>query len=261
MNKLIKQKLTKLFKYFGFSFHLERKDYMLNNYIVELSDDEIEIIRYVYNKRLTMGTIPRLINTIKSCNYVVKNQIPGDFIECGVWRGGHGILAQKTFKYLGSDKKVIMYDTFEGMTEPTDYDFATGSIESAKKKFFQNQKETHNEWCYASLEDVKTNCLNANLTLDKFSFVKGDICQTLKSNKNIPDTISVLRLDTDFYDSTKSELEVLYPKLSDRGVLIIDDYGRWQGSRKAVDEFFVSKKNKPLFNIIDKSCRSSIKWG
>lgn len=68
---------------------------MLKNYIVELNEIEIDLIKYVYENRLTMGTIPRLINTLKSCNYVVSNKIPGDFLECGVWRGGHGILAKK----------------------------------------------------------------------------------------------------------------------------------------------------------------------
>lgn len=153
-----------------------------------------------------------------------------------------------------------MFDTFEGMTEPSSLDIANETEVSAKIKFVDNQKTTHNEWCYASLEDVKKNCVNANLNLETISFIKGDVCQTLKSEINLPNAISVLRLDTDFYNSTKTELDVLYPKLSDRGVLIVDDYGRWKGSRKAVDEYFSVKKNKPLFNVVDKSCRSSIKF-
>lgn len=97
------------------------------------------------------------------------------------------------------------------------------------------------------------------MNLSSFNFVKGDICETLKQNNDIPPEISVLRLDTDFYESTKVELEVLYPRLSNSGVLIIDDYGHWEGSRKAVDEYFLSKNFKPLFHIVDQSCRSSIK--
>ncbi len=259
MTKYILKSLAKLFKHFGYTLHVERKDYMLNNYIAELNTQETALIRYIYDNKLTMGPIPRLINTVKSCCYVVRNNIPGDFVECGVWRGGHAILAKKVFEYLGSDKKVWMFDTFEGMTKPTKIDKTINNGILAEKKFLQSQKENYNEWCYASLEDVKQNCLNANLNLDSLKFVKGDICHTLKLTENIPEKISVLRLDTDFYDSTKIELEVFYPKLCDNGVIIIDDYGRWEGSRKAVEEYFNSKKNKPLFNIIDKSCRSGIK--
>jgi hypothetical protein len=68
-----------------------------------------------------------------------------------------------------------------------------------------------------------------------------------------------LRLDTDWYKSTKTELEWLYPTLSNSGVLIIDDYGHWQGSRKAVDEYFANSEYKPLFNVVDYTGRSAIK--
>ena len=95
--------------------------------------------------------------------------------------------------------------------------------------------------------------------IESFSFVKGDVCETLKTPKNIPDQISVLRLDTDWYESTKAELEILYPKLSNKGVLIIDDYGHWEGAKKAVDEYFSSQQYKPLFNIIERTGRSAIK--
>lgn len=251
--------LNKLFRKFGYSFHLEPQDYMLRNYIVELDNTEIDIIKYVYDNKLTMSTIPKLINTLKSCYHVVQNNIPGDFVECGVWRGGNGILANKIFDFLGSDKKVWMFDTFEGMTKPTRFDKVSGSKILAEKKFSINQKDTHNEWCYASLEDVKNNCTKSGLKLNSFNFIKGDICETLKQKVNVPPKISLLRLDTDFYESTKVELEVLYPKLSNSGVLIIDDYGRWEGSRKAVDEYFLSKNFKPLFHIVDQSCRSSTK--
>ena len=141
MSRLIKKSITKLFKYLGYSFHLKRKDYMLDNYIVELDNSEIELIKYVYDKRLTMVTIPRLINTVKSCCYVVNNKIPGDFIECGVWRGGNGILAKKIFEYMGSNKNVWMFDTFAGMTKPINIDVAGKTKTSAEEKFLQGQKE------------------------------------------------------------------------------------------------------------------------
>ena len=105
----------------------------------------------------------------------------------------------------------------------------------------------------------RKNCSDAGLDINSFKFIKGDVCETLKTNKNIPAEISVLRLDTDWYESTKAELEILYPRLSDRGVLIIDDYGHWEGAKKAVDEYFSSQEYKPLFNVIDRTGRSAIK--
>ncbi len=109
------------------------------------------------------------------------------------------------------------------------------------------------------MENVKNNCEKSNLDIKSFHFIKGDVCETLKDTKNIPKEIAILRLDTDWYESTKVELEVLYPKLSHKGVLIIDDYGHWEGARKAVDEYFSSASYKPLFNVTDYTGRSAIK--
>ena len=155
-------------------------------------------------------TSPQINPTLKSCQYVIENNIPGDFVECGVWRGGNGILAKKVFEYLGSNKSVWMFDTFQGMTAPTSIDIAAKTKLSAESHFLESQKATHNEWCFASLEDVKKNCSDTGLDINSFKFIKGDVCKTLKTPKNIPAEISVLRLDTDWYESTKTELEMLY---------------------------------------------------
>lgn len=226
---------------------------------IELAEPDVDLIKDIIDKKYTMTSPQRLINTLKSCQYVVENNIAGDFVECGVWRGGNGILAKKVFEYLGSDKNVWMFDTFQGMTAPTSVDVAAKTQLSAESYFLESQKKTHNDWCFASLKDVQKNCSDAGLDVNSFKFIKGDVCETLKVSKNIPTEISVLRLDTDWYESTKTELEILYPRLSDQGVLIIDDYGHWEGARKAVDEYFSSQKYKPLFNVIDRTGRSGIK--
>ena len=186
---------------------------LLKTSVVELDGKDIELINYVLDKKYSMASTQRLVNTIKSCRYVVENNIPGDFVECGVWRGGNGILAKKDFEQLGSNKNVWMYDTFEGMTEPTSVDVEAINQLSAQDKFLKSQTATHNEWCYSSLEDVQKNCCDAGLEIESFSFVKGDVCETLRTPKNIPDQISDLRLDTDWDESSKAELEILFPKL------------------------------------------------
>lgn len=232
----------------------------LKDIATELEKFDINLINQIIDKKYTMTSVHRLINTLKSCYYVVENDIPGDFVECGVWRGGNAILAKKIFEHLNSDKKVWMFDTFEGMTAPTNVDIEAINQISAKNKFDESQTNTHNEWCYASLEDVQKNCSNSGIDIAALKFIKGDVCDTLKKPDNVPDHISVLRLDTDWYESTRAELEVLYPKLSNGGVLIIDDYGHWEGARKAVDEYFSLQKYKPLFNVIDRTGRSALKF-
>jgi hypothetical protein len=112
------------------------------------------------------------------------------------------------------------------------------------------------DWCYSSHDEVIKN-ISENTKIDNIFLIKGNVEQTLLEEKNLPEKISILRLDTDWYASTKIELEVLYNKLVKGGILIIDDYGHWQGARKAVDEYF---KNKNIWlHYVDYTCRYIIK--
>ena len=230
---------------------------------VELTDEEMDMVNSItdgkYGK-LTMVSKQRLVATLKSCKYVVENVIPGDFVECGVWRGGNSILAKKVFEHLGSDKRVVMFDNFTGMTEPTEFDIEVKTRQQAKQMYRYSQQGRQNaQRHHPSLEDVKNNCLNAGVDISGMHFVKGDVCHTLDIAENLPSRISVLRLDTDWYESTKKELNILYPIVSRGGVLLIDDYGFWEGSRKAVDEYFAEAERKPLLNVTDCSGRAAIK--
>lgn len=257
MKKALKRSIHKLVNQFGYSTQRARDEY--DDFAVELDDFDVDLIKYVLDRGYTMTSVARLVNTLKSCRYVVDNKIPGDFVECGVWRGGNSILAKLLFEELGSDKSVWMFDTFEGMTFPNQYDVEAQTKVHARKEFEDSQKSTHNDWCYASIDDVKNNCISSNVNLDGLNFIKGDVSETLSIKENLPTQISILRLDTDWYESTKSELKVLYPILNVGGVLIIDDYGHWEGARKAVDEYFSVCRYKPLFNVIDYTGRSAIK--
>ena len=257
MKKKLIRCIVSFIRSLGYSIHPINSKY--HNIATELDDSDIDLIKYVLDSGYTMVSVPRLVNTLKSCRYVVENNIPGDFVECGVWRGGNGILAKKLFKELDSQRCVWMYDTFEGMTAPTEFDTKVKTKVHAAQKYHNSQLETHNEWCYASLDDVQNNCTKSGLKVEGFRFIKGDVSKTLLEKQNLPNEISILRLDTDWYESTKAELEILYPLLNVSGVLIIDDYGSWEGQRKAVDEYFSVMDYKPLFNVIDFSGRSAIK--
>jgi O-methyltransferase len=224
---------------------------------VEMSEADKAVFRYVRDNRLSTSSDERLFATIMACRYVVEHKIEGDFVECGVWRGGNSILAAGVFKSMTSEKSAWLFDTFAGMTQPTSFDINyLGEI--ADGKYRNTLRDDHSDWCYCPIEEVRANFMNAGLLGERVKFVKGDVAETLAQTDKLPGSIAVLRLDTDWYESTKAELDALYPKLSHGGVLIIDDYGHWGGARKAVDEYF-SGVARPFLQYIDHTARIGVK--
>lgn len=209
-------------------------------------------------KKYTMTNWVRMYSLYKSVKYIVSNGIQGDFIECGVWRGGSALIMVKTLERLGVfDRTVFLFDTFKGMSKPVKGVDISLSGGSAIEKWDILQGEGYNNWCYASLEDVKNNFKQVNYPENKIKFIEGDVLETIPET-NI-DKIALLRLDTDWYESTKIELEYLFPKLQEKGVLILDDFGDWLGAQKATVEYF-EKINCELFlHRIDPGARIAIK--
>lgn len=174
----------------------------------------------------------------------VLGRIAGDFVECGVWRGGHCMLAALKMLQANDLRDIWLFDTFEGMSEPTDADYR-GKGQAMRDWEASKHPVSGSTWCRAELWDVKSAMESTGYPMDRVTFVKGKVEDTLKSDP-LPERIAVLRLDTDWYESTKAELEVLYPRLQSGGVLILDDYNYWRGCRKAVDEYFAgAMKFKP----------------
>ncbi len=204
----------------------------------------------------SMTPTSRMWALIQSVIYVNQNNISGDFVECGVWKGGNLILLSATQERLGTSRTIYGFDTFTGMVEPkkVDVDFRGESTRElmAKTPKIEGENNIH---AFASLDLVNKNLTENNSK--NIKLVKGDVVETLLNSENLPKQISILRLDTDWYESTKIELEVLYPLLQPGGVLIIDDYGHYEGARKAVDEYF--EDEKPWMHYIDYSCRLIIK--
>jgi O-methyltransferase len=206
----------------------------------------------------TMTSLERILTAIRATAYISENHIPGDIVECGVWRGGSTMAIARTLVELEDVSRCLyLYDTFEGMTEPTpsDTDFrgreAAALLSTAQQL---SQKTESVIWAYASIEDVRANVAKTKYPAEKTVFVKGPVEKTIPGT--IPEEIALLRLDTDWYESTHHELIHLYPRLSQGGILIVDDYGHWQGSRKAVDEFFGGRL---FLNRIDYTGRLGIK--
>lgn len=231
----------------------------VQNIPIELTKDEQELFHFVKENDLSMTSNERLFATIMACKYVIERDIPGDFVECGVWRGGNSLLAAGVFKLYNVKRKVYLFDTFEGMTAPTEADKRISDQAPAIEKFKENRKEDRYFWCYAGLDEVQNNFRKAGLLNDNVTFVKGDVLKTLADAGNLPETISVLRLDTDWYESTKAELEILYPRLRFGGILMIDDYGHWAGSNKATDEYFATHGKRPFLQYVDYTGRVGVK--
>ena len=207
---------------------------------------ELSAIIDIYLRRLTMTPINRLFNTFDVCRHVFQQETPGAFVECGVWRGGHAILAKRLFHLWGDAREVFLYDTYSGMTSPSHDDVEDLTNKSALSLF-------RNDWLSCSLEEVAKGFLETQTPLDNVRFIAGDVCSTLLVSNNLPTTIGVLRLDTDWYASTSAGIRILYPLVATGGMVIVDDYGHWKGSRKAIDEYF-SDVPQPHFHYIDYTC-------
>jgi O-methyltransferase len=225
-------------------------------YPPDFSDANIEICDAV--KPYTMTSPERVNALIDAVRYVVANKIDGAMVECGVWKGGSTMAMMLTLKKLGDEtREFYLYDTFSGMSTPSDVDVSF----QGKKAYetFSNLKssEDASDWCLSPLEEVKQNTFSTGYKKDQISFIKGKVENTIP--ENMPQKIALLRLDTDWYESTKHELTHLFPLLQPNGVLIIDDYGHWKGARKAVDEYISDNKICILLSRIDYTGRIGIK--
>jgi hypothetical protein len=197
----------------------------------------------------TLTSKERMYGLYKAVAYVAQNNLQGCFVECGAWRGGSAMMMIKTLQHYGiSDRKIYLYDTYEGMPEPDEHDKDIKGGQAADLMKTQDKNVATSVWCVASLEDVQQNMQSTGYPSENIIYVKGMVEDTIPA-RSPQEHIAILRLDTDFYASTLHELNHLYPMLNREGVLIIDDYGHWQGCRKAVDEYFTGKKI--LFNRID----------
>lgn len=203
-------------------------------------------------------TSPERIHALReSVRHVTKHQIPGAIVECGVWRGGSMMTAAATL--LESDDRsrtLYLFDTFTGMPEPSDID-KDNRGELAATRLEREDRTTGAVWANSPIDEVRRNMRATGYPEDRVVLVAGRVEQTIPDAA--PEQIALLRLDTDWYESTRHELVHLYPRLSVGGVLIIDDYGHWEGARRAVDEFIEEHRLKLLLSRIDYTGRLAVK--
>lgn len=206
----------------------------------------------------TMTSPERIVALTRAVDHIARRGISGDFVECGVWRGGSMMAAAITLLRNGdSARSLYLYDTFEGMSEPTDLDVSVTGQNAAQLIATTQRDERDHLWAYSPLQTVQSNLRATGYPPERMRFVAGPVEETIPMV--VPHRIALLRLDTDWYESTKHELEHLYPLLVSGGVLIIDDYGHWKGARQATDEYFATLANPPLLQRIDYTARIAVK--
>jgi O-methyltransferase len=204
--------------------------------MADLPEADCRIVQRV--APFTMTSIERRAALIGAVDHVVQRGVEGAIVECGVWRGGSMMTAALALMDRGQTQRALwLYDTFEGMSEPTAADRSHDGLSAQKQ--LDTTARGQGVWCEASLEDVQANLRSTGYPWERIHFQRGKVEDTIPAA--LPGAIAVLRLDTDWYESTRHELQHLYPLLQPGGVLIIDDYGHWQGARQAVDEYFAGQ--------------------
>jgi len=222
----------------------------------DLPDDFRQI--YERCREFTMTSRERMYALYQAVNYAVEAGIPGDMVECGVWKGGSAMVMAMALARRGSlDRKIYLYDTFAGMVKPTEKDRKLGSGASALDGWEGRVKAGYVDWCYASREEVSMNMASTGYPPENIVFVQGKVEETIPAS--VPAAISVLRLDTDWYESTLHELKWLYPLLSLHGVLVLDDYGHWAGMKEAFDTYYAQNRAALLLTRVDGSARIGVK--
>jgi O-methyltransferase len=193
----------------------------------------------------------------RSIEYIVRNQIPGDIVECGVWSGGSMLLAALALMHFGdTSRRIYLYDTFSGMPRPDSVDARWDGLPALPT--WERYQQDGRSWCFGGSRDyVRGVVASSGYPEDKFVFVEGKVEDTLPAI--CPEQVSLLRLDTDLYSSTYHELVHLYPRLAVGGILIIDDYGAFQGARLATDQFIAENKVPLFLSRIDVSVRLAVK--
>lgn len=237
-----------------------KKRTMTYNQLSSCPDMEEQFIPIYENaKPYTMTGLERMYGLYKAVEYVARSQIPGSIVECGVWKGGSSMVAALSLLAFGdSSRDMYLYDTFEGMPAPGPDDIQYDNLSAAERAARQNIAD----WstiANAGVDEVAANLARTHYPASRLHYVKGMVEQTLPGT--LPDRIALLRLDTDWYESTRHEMQHLFPRLSPGGVLLIDDYGHWKGSKKAVDEYLAEHNIPLLLNRIDYTARIGVKPG
>ncbi len=205
----------------------------------------------------TMTTSEAMIGLVEAVRYLVRADVPGAFVECGVWRGGSAMLMAYTLLDLGvTDRDLHLFDTFEYVPPPGEHDYMLSGTHISE---FFDETVKIKELQHLPFEDLRRAVLSTGYPPERVHFVPGLVEKTLPDHA--PETLALCRLDTDLYGSTAQEMNHLWPRLSPGGVLIVDDYAQFLGAKKAVDEYFESQRVAVMLHRLDTCARLALKPG
>jgi hypothetical protein len=248
MTKRITAYVRRLIEWAGYDLVRLRPGDKAGDFPADFATHEIDIYRAV--APFTLTGPERVACLIRAVDYVVQNNIPGDFVECGVWKGGSmKAVAMALLRHAQSHHRLWLYDTYQGMSEPTAADVSNCG--------YSAEEDHKAEYLRVSKEAVRRAIEETGYELSRVEFVEGKVEETIPTR--VPERIALLRLDTDWYESTRHELVHFYPRLSRGGILIIDDYGHWQGAQKAVDGYIRERGLRLYLSRIDFSARIAVK--
>ncbi len=208
----------------------------------------------------TMSSFERLATLWQQVSYLDRHKIAGALVECGVWKGGSaGMMALAHLQEAQGHptRPLHLFDSFEGLPEPGALDGQRAEDYSGNR---MNGKMESIGKCVGPIEDVKR-LLFAELHYPEklVHFHQGWFQDTMNENLVEPARISLLRLDGDWYESTMVCLKVLYPRVVSGGIIVMDDYGHWEGCKRATDEFLATLHQPIYLHHIDYTGRYWIK--
>jgi len=191
----------------------------------------------------TMTSPWKIFALILAVRHLADHRVPGEIVECGVWRGGSMQAVARTLLERGvTDRDLHLFDTFEGMPPPTTADRRHDGQHAGE--LLESNPRDSSVWAVADLDDVRAGMSQTGYPAERIHFHPGLVQDTVP--EQAPGQIALLRLDTDWYESTRHELTQLYDRVTSGGVIVLDDYDWWEGSRKAVDEFLAETGHRLL---------------
>jgi hypothetical protein len=211
----------------------------------DFTEIEIELFRAV--EPYTLTSHERVVALRDAVRYVSEAGIEGAIVECGVWRGGSMLVVASTLVAAGDlTRDLYLYDTFTQMPPPGDEDV---DLLGTKAADVYDDALAFEGFANLPVDAVRKLMESTGYPPERMHFVKGMVEDTIPAE--VPDRIALARLDTDWYSSTVHEMEHLFPRVSEGGVLIVDDYGHFMGAKQAVDEYFAAIGGGVLLQRID----------
>lgn len=219
----------------------------------------------------TMVTLPRLISLVEQVRHCEQADVPGAFVECGVWKGGcMGLMALANLRYGKARRDLHLFDAFTEICEPDetiDGDRAVREVRAWTRGAGGTAGRLtaltgfYDAFGGPGTLEENVELLERKIQYDarKIHYHKGWFQDTLPTDASTVGAIAILRLDGDWYASTKTCLEHLYDQVVPSGYVIIDDFDTYDGCRKAVDEFIASRGLSVQLHRVDADCRYWVK--